>query len=116
METPNEYLKRISPNDNYGIREHLEKERLRGVVENIMQKYAEYYYNQQLILHSVTNCEKLEDVIELNLLINDKKSRWDRVDERLKTVLKQQKKNGKEFINNSDVDKLIDQIIKEERD
>ncbi len=53
METPNEYLKRISPNEKYGIREHLQKERLRGVVENIMQRYAEYYHQQQLLIHSV---------------------------------------------------------------
>lgn len=37
-----EYLKEISPNDKYGVREKLQKNNLKGIVENIMEKYAQH--------------------------------------------------------------------------
>ena len=52
MQTPSEYLKKISPNDNYGIREHLQKEGLIKLVGNIMQKYAEYYHKQKIFTNN----------------------------------------------------------------
>lgn len=48
METPKEYLRRISPNDKFGIREKLQKYLLRGLVEKLMQSYAEYYHEQKI--------------------------------------------------------------------
>ena len=40
MKTAKEYLKQISPNDQYGIREKLQSQNMRGHVEDIMERYA----------------------------------------------------------------------------
>lgn len=41
-----EFLKNVSPNDDFGVREKLQKHRMRGLVESIMEKYAEHKINE----------------------------------------------------------------------
>jgi hypothetical protein len=57
----------------------------------------------------ITNMEhKIEE------LINDKKMLYDRIHDRISVELQRQKENGKEFISDEEIDKLIDGILKDE--
>ncbi len=47
-------------------------------------------------------------------LINDKKMLYDRIHDRISAELQRQKENGKEFISDEQIDKLIDGILKDE--
>ena len=47
-------------------------------------------------------------------LINDKKMLYDRIHDRISVELQRQKENGKEFISDEEIDKLIDGILKDE--
>jgi hypothetical protein len=51
---------------------------------------------------------------EINKLIKDKQKLSERISAGLDRELKRQKKAGKKFISDEEVDTLIDQIIKEE--
>ena len=51
---------------------------------------------------------------EINKLIKDKTKLRDRISAGLDRELKRQKKAGKKFISDEEVDKLVDSIIKEE--
>ena len=51
---------------------------------------------------------------EINKLIKDKTKLRDRISAGLDRELKRQKKAGKQFISDEEVDDLIDKIIKEE--
>jgi len=51
---------------------------------------------------------------KINQVINDKESLHNRIDKRLTLKLKQQKTEGKKFITDDKIDKLIDQCIEEE--
>ncbi|MFW6247371.1 MAG: hypothetical protein ACOC22_04350 [bacterium] len=50
----------------------------------------------------------------INKLIKDKKTLTDKVEEGLVRELQRQKKAGKKFISDEEVDKLVDEVIKEE--
>ena len=47
-------------------------------------------------------------------LINDKKMLYDRIHDRISLELQQQKENGKVFISDDEIDKLIDGVLKDE--
>lgn len=51
---------------------------------------------------------------EINKLIKDKTKLSDRVSAGLERALKLQKQNGKKFISDEEIDKLIDDVINEE--
>ena len=44
--TAEEFFREISPDDNFGHRVILEKERIDGFIYDIMNRYAKYYHNQ----------------------------------------------------------------------
>lgn len=46
--TAKEFLKRVSPNDNYGIREKLQSQNMRRIVEGLMEHYAKEYARTKL--------------------------------------------------------------------
>ena len=48
MMNAKEYLESVSPDDNCGLREALNKYTLRNLVESVMEKYAEYCVNEFL--------------------------------------------------------------------
>lgn len=50
----------------------------------------------------------------INDLLNDKELLHLRVEKRMIEELNRQKKSGKKFISDDDIDKLIDSVIKEE--
>ena len=51
---------------------------------------------------------------EINKLINDKPKLTERINAGLDRELKRQKKAGKKFLSDEEIDTLIDDIIKEE--
>jgi hypothetical protein len=57
----------------------------------------------------ITNMEH-----KIKELINDKKMLYDRIHDRISAELQRQKENGKEFISDEQIDKLIDGILKDE--
>lgn len=48
MITPNEFLKEVSPNEEFGVLAELKKIRLSGVVCEYMKRYAELYHEFKL--------------------------------------------------------------------